>query len=70
MENLYVTFEVTVRDDKYKYDPGGDGELTIQLPRHILEVIDISSLFNHVLEVALADYDAKKKGEDDGTGVS
>lgn len=61
MENLYVTFEVSVRDDKYRYDPGGEGELTIQLPRHILERVDISSLFVHVLELALADYDTKKE---------
>ena len=65
MQNLYVTFEVSVRDSKYRYDPGGEGELAIQLPRHILERVDISSLFKHVLEIAFVDYDAKKKGEDE-----
>ncbi len=67
MENLHVTFEVRVGDTEYRYNPAGEGELHIQLPRHILEQIDISSLFRHVLEVALVGYDAKKKGESDGT---
>ena len=65
MENLHVTFEVSIGVTPYRYDPRGEGELAIQLPRHILEAVDISSLFKHVLEVAPADYDAKMKGEDD-----
>ena len=65
MENLYMTFAVNVRDSEYRHDkPHGDGEITIRLPRHILEVVDISSLFSHVLEVALADYEANKKSEE------
>jgi len=65
MENLYVTFEVRVSNDPYRYDPDGRGELSIQLPRNILDQVKLGTIFDSVLEIALANHDAKNKEEEE-----
>ena len=65
MENLYITFEATINESPYRYDPKGKGECTMQMPRAILEQVNIGGIFTDLLKIALADWDSKKeKGEE------
>ena len=69
MDKLFITFEVKIADHEWSYQAArtGSAEVTIQVPRTILENIDPGNLFIGALQAALADFDTDK-GESDSEG--
>ena len=65
MENLYITFEVTINESAYQYDHRGKGECTMQMPRAILKQVSFDGIFTDLLGVALADYDTKNETKEE-----
>ena len=65
MGTLYITFEATINESPYRYDPKGKGECTMQMPRAILKQVSFDGIFTDLLGVALADYDTKNETKEE-----
>jgi len=65
MENVYITIQVTVSDEKFHYDgKRGQSEVVLQLPRQFAESIEPGNIFIGTLSAALANYDNADKEEE------
>jgi len=67
-DNLYATFQITVAKAQIPWShSSGSAKTEIQVPRDILLMLDLGTVFRGMLSVALAEFDAAvgRGGEDD-----
>lgn len=63
--NMFVTLKVSVSGKQYAYSGEyGEAELSLQVPRSLLECLDLGNLILGLLEAAIANFDAREDAEE------
>ena len=65
---MYIIFNVDLRDEQYYGGIQGKARTGIPIPEHLIDTLDIGSIFRYLIQVAKSDYDKnreEKKEEED-----
>lgn len=65
MENVYITFEVTVAADQHWGGRREKAQCEIAIPREVLGSLDPGNIFSACLQAAIVEYDKPEKEESD-----